>query len=161
MDLNTASAVMSFYSRLEERIAGFYSDLASDDKYSWGRETFLTFAKECRRQREMVLRAYRETITDAFEAGFSFTALDVSDYEMNLELTEDLSFTDILKTAIDIEDKSYKFCNDVSESSGALLADIAQVFEWVAVRKAKRKQILQSLLDELRVGRQSKKGENL
>lgn len=147
MELNTASAVISFYSRHEERITKFYEDLASNKKYSDGRETFQAFAKESRKLREMVLRTYREVITDAIEAGFSFPSLCESDYEMDMELKDDLSFSDTLKMAIDVEEKSYKFCTDVSESSRDLLADITQAFKWVAIRKAKRRQILESLLD--------------
>lgn len=147
MELNTASAVISFYSRLEERIRKFYEDLASNKKYSDGSETFQAFAKESRKLREMVLRAYREVITDAIEAGFSFPSLCESDYEIDMDLTDDLSFSDILKIAIYVEEKSYKFCTDVSESSRDLLADITQAFKWVANRKAKRRQILESLLD--------------
>lgn len=148
MVLNTASAIISFYSKLEDRIAKFYEDQALNDKCSEVRETFLAFAEEGRKHRDAVLRAYREVITDAIETGFSFSGLHESDYEINTELMDDLSFFDILKKAIDVEEKSYKFCTDVSESSRALLADITHAFGWVAKRKAKRKLILESLLDE-------------
>lgn len=148
MDLYTASAIMSFYNKLEEQSARFYEDLADNEKYSEGKEVFLAFAREDRNHSEMVLRAYREVITDAFEAGFSFTGLHESDYRINTELTEDLSYSDILRRAIEIEEKLYRFCADVSEKSRGLLEDISHVFERVAKRKADRKLRLESLLKE-------------
>ena len=102
MGLNTASAVISFYDRLEQGITSFYEDLASTEDNPEGRETFLTLAKESRRHREMVLRTYREVITDAFEAGFSFPNLRESDYEITMEITDDLSFQDKLNIAIGV-----------------------------------------------------------
>lgn len=148
MDLYTASAVTSFYDKLEEQAARFYENLADNEKYSDGKEIFLAFAREDRKHREMVLRAYREVITDAFEAGFSFTGLQESDYRINTELTEDLSYSDILRRALEIEEKLYRFCTDVSEKSRGLLDDISHAFERVAKRKADRKLRLESLLKE-------------
>lgn len=103
MGLNTASSLISFYGGLEDRIARFYEELAANDKNSEVRETFLALAEESRKHMEMVLRAYREVITDAFEAGFSFTGLNEVDYKINTELTDDISLSDVLKMAIDLE----------------------------------------------------------
>jgi len=50
--------------------------------------------------------------------------------------------------AIEAEEVSRRLCADASESSRALLADIAQAFEWVAERKRKRKAVLESLLSK-------------
>lgn len=150
--LNTASAIMSFYERLEDQAAGFYDSLARDEKFSEGRDTFMALSKESRRHKEMVLRVYREVITDAIEAGFSFTGLDESDYEIDTELTGDLSLRDVLEKAVDIEEKSQRLCNDASESSRALMADITQALGWVASRKARRVQTLKSLRDEISAG---------
>ncbi|MHA1675814.1 MAG: ferritin family protein, partial [Candidatus Njordarchaeales archaeon] len=143
------SAVVSFYERLEEQVAKFYEELASNERYSEGKGIFLALAKEDRRHREMVLRAYREIITDAFEAGFSFTGLRESDYRIDIELAEDLSFSDVLRRALEIEEKIYRFCIDVSEGSKGLLDGLSHVFERVAKRKADRKIRLKSLLEEV------------
>ena len=146
MDLYTASAITSFYSKLEEQSAGFYERLAGDERCSEGREVFLAFTMEDRKNREMVLRAYQETITDAFEAVFSFSGLHEGDYRVNTELTEDLSCLDILRRAVEVEEKIYRICVDVSEKSRRLLDDLSHAFEAVAKRKANRKMKLGSLL---------------
>ena len=152
MELYTASAIMSFYDKLEEQTARFYEDLVDNEKYIEGKEIFLAFAREDKKHREIVLRAYREVITDAVEVGFSFTGLHESDYSIDTELTEDLSYSDILRKALEIEEKIYKFCVDVSEKSRGLLDDISHVFERVAKRKAERKLRLMSILERQQLG---------
>lgn len=142
--LNTASMFISFYGRLEDKAAEFYEEMANNEKYSEGRETFRAFARESKRQKEMVLRTYREGITDAFEGGFPLADLRESDYEINTELRPNTSFSDALKMALSIEEKSRKFCADASEGTRAL-AGISRAFESVARQKAERKQKLETL----------------
>jgi rubrerythrin len=108
---------------------------------------FAAFAKESKRHRDMVDRAYRQVVTDAFETGFTFTGLNDEDYRIDTQLADDLRFSDALKMAIEVEEVSRRLCSDASESSRALLADIAQAFGWVAERKSKRKATLESLLN--------------
>ena len=131
MLLNTASAVISFYSKFEDQIAGLYERLANNEKYAAGKDTFLTLAVENRRHKELVERAYREVITDALEACFAFT-IDDSGYSVNTELGRDVGYSDIVKKMIDIERTSHKFCLDVSEKSKCLMSDVPQAFTRVA-----------------------------
>ena len=144
--LNTASAIISFYERMEDQIAAFYDALAR--RYPTGREAFAALSKESGRHKEMVVRAYREVITDAIEAGFSFTGLDEADYRIDTELKEGLSLRDALEKALAVEESSRRFCSDASESSRALLADITHAFGWVARRKANRIERLKLLKEE-------------
>jgi hypothetical protein len=144
--LHTASAIISFYSRLEDQTAKFYNDVAENEEYSMGRETFLAFAQENKKQKSMIRRTYQEVITDALEACFSFPNLHEDAYLIDSELTDTLSYKEVLEKAINIEDKSYNFCTEASEKSKDLLAGIPQAFKRVAKRKAKRKLLLQSLL---------------
>lgn len=143
--LNTASAVISFYGRLEDQAGKFYADLAQ--KYVEDRETFLAFAKESGKHKEIVSRAYQEVITDAIEAGFSFAGLNESDYQVKTELLGAMSYPDALQIALELEEKIHRFCIDASERSRSLLADIPQAFERVAKRKGERKLKLKELYD--------------
>ena len=142
MALNTASALISFYSKLEDQTEKFYSCLAENKHYLKGRDTFLAFAKENKKHKMMVTRTYREGITDAFEACFSFTGLHEDAYRIDTEVSDDLSYTDVLKKAINIEETTYIFCTHTSEKARALLAGIPQAFNWIAKQKASRKQLL-------------------
>jgi rubrerythrin len=146
--LNTAGAFIRFHGELEDRIKEFYESLAVIDKYSADRETFLTFSKENKRHKDMILRTYREVITDALEAAFPLKNLDEVDYEMNTKLTGDMSFREVIERAIEIEEKSYKYCRDAGESTSGLLADIPQAFKQIAQKKTKRKETLESLKEK-------------
>jgi rubrerythrin len=146
--LITASAAISFHGKLEEQAAKFYEDLARNEKYVAGKETFLAFAKENKKHGAMVLMAYRQVITDAMEACFAFTSVNESDYTFSTDLPEGASYSDALKVAMNVEEKIYKFCVDAAECSKGLLADVPQAFERLVIKKAKRKQILKSLIDK-------------
>jgi hypothetical protein len=143
--LNTTSAFIRFHGELEDKIRDFYKTLALEERYLKGRDIFSDFFKENQKHKEMILRTYREVITDALEAAFPLRSLDEADYEINTKLTEDMNLQNVIKRAIEIEEKSQKFCTDAGESTSGLLADIPQAFEWVARRKNRRIQKLEVL----------------
>ena len=143
--LNTTSAFITFHGKLEDEAGAFYELLASSGRYPEAEETFLSLAKENGKHKEMVLRTYREVVTDAFEGGFPLFPLDEEDYRVQTELPEDASLSDVLKRATEIEEKSRRFCTDAAKSTRGLMADIPQAFEWVARAKARREKELQSL----------------
>ena len=141
--LNTAGAFVRFHGEIEDKIREFYKNLAIDERYSEGKDTFSDFSKENQKHKEMILRTYREVITDALEAAFPLRSLNEADYEINTKLTGDMNLQDVIKRAIEIEEKSKKFCTDARESTSGLLADIPQAFELVARRKTRRIQKLE------------------
>ena len=147
MDLTTVSSVLNVYERLEDQTAKFYEELAENDRYSKEMEMFLDLAKDSRRQKDRVLRAYRECVTDILEVGFSLTGLREVDYQLKRELNRDASLNDVLRAAIDLEENGRRFCQDVSSRGRALLADISREFERAARRKEERKVRLESLLN--------------
>ena len=141
----TASAIISFSKKLEDTSLKFYEDLA--ERYTEGKETFLSFVKESRKNKVLVVRTYQETITDALEACFSFKGLNLSDYLAETTLTEGMSYSDALKMAIELEKKASKFYLDVAERSKSLLATIPMIFRKVAERRYSRKLKMKSLLE--------------
>lgn len=146
MTFHTASAIMSLYGRLEDQAVEFFEALAG--KYLEHNCQFVDLAAEHRKEREMVLRAYREGITDTAEVGFSFEGLDESQYAIELKLKKDRSLTDDLRKALEVEEKTTRFCLDASRSSRGLLSDISQAFERSARRKNDNKRVLERLLEE-------------
>lgn len=147
MELYTTSAIISLYGELEEQSARFYEGLADNPLSSDLKELFLSFARENKKNRDMLVRAYREVITDAVEACFSFSGLNESDYTFKKSVV-DLSYLDMLRRAIEIEEKTYNFCVVVSNKSRDLLADISYAFKRVAKRKAPRIQKMRLLLEK-------------
>ncbi len=139
----TASAIINLVERFEDNAADFYQKLAQ--KYPKNREAFLSFAEESKKNKVLVVRTYRETITDALEACFSFEGLNPKDYEAKVSPSEKTNLSEALKMAIELEDKASKFYIKVADLSN-LLATIPAAFRKVAQRRSNRKQALESLL---------------
>jgi len=146
MELNTASETINFAVKLENDSAKFYENVAQ--RYAEGREVFRSFAVENKRNRTLVGRAYYEVISDALEACFSFEGLNTDDYLIETELIEDTSYSDMLRMAIEIEDRIQRFYLDAAERSKSLMADVPRAFERVAKKRSERKLKLRSLLKE-------------
>jgi rubrerythrin len=143
----TASAVINSAEKLEDQTSGFYEELAK--KFPDDKEAFDSFAKESKKSRVLVVRTYRETITDAIEACYSFEGLNLDDYSVKVVASGNRA--ESLKTAIQLEDKAIKFYADVGERSKSLLATIPMAFERVAKSRKSRKLKLESLLSGSKV----------
>jgi rubrerythrin len=142
----TASGIVSFAQKLEDRFSAFYEELA--ERFSEQEEVFLAYAKKSRKSKTFVTRTYQETVTDALEVCFSFEGLNLGDYAFEPALTEDADYSEALERAIEWEEKARQFYLDVAECSESLLATIPMTFRRVAKERDKRRQKLQSLLDE-------------
>lgn len=140
----TASSVISFAERLEDRSAVFYRDLA--DAFPEEDETFASMAEDCGKTKTSVLRTYRETVSDALETGFSFEGLDLTDYEVDVALEGDVDYQEAVARAVTLEETASDFYVDVAKRSRSLLATIAMAFKSAARRRKRRKQKLESLL---------------
>jgi rubrerythrin len=140
----TASSVISFAESLEERSAAFYRDLA--EAFSGERETFLSLAEGCEKMKTLVVRTYRETVSDALETGFSFEGLDLDDYDVDLTVEEGLDHSEAVRMAVALEERAADFYQDVGARSRSLLATISMAFKSAARRRKRRGQKLQSLL---------------
>ena len=145
MELATTSALLSFYSQMEDEITRFYQTLAARDTFSHGQQTFQTFAQESQKHKKRILRTYREIVSDALETSFSFTGVTTEDYTIDTELPPDITYEKALTKAKIIEELSAKFCATAGQQSQSLLAGIPQDFQRIAKRKKERSQILRTL----------------
>jgi rubrerythrin len=144
----TASIIMSFAEKLEGDSSEFYRRLAS--RFREGRELFLKFAEESKRNRLLLVRTYQETITDAIEACFSFKNLSLNEYVINLTSLESVDYLAALRCALELEDKATRFYIEVAEKSRPLLATIPRAFIKVAEARNKRREEIKTLLNRLR-----------
>jgi len=142
----TASAIIGFAEKLEEESSKFYKELA--EKYVQNKEIFLLFAKESEKNKLLIIRTYQETITDALEACF-IKGLNLNDYLLEIKLKENMSYADVLRIAIKLEEKVSRFYLDAAKYSESLLATIPIAFKKVAKRREKRMLKLKSLLKSL------------
>lgn len=129
----TTSTIISFGEKLEEDTSRFYDVLARQQVGL--AEIFLSFAKESRMNKVLLTRTYQETISDAFEACFSFKRLDLSSYNLNTDLPKESNQAIILETAIEHEKKATAFYLDMAAKSESLLATIPSAFKKIAERR--------------------------
>jgi rubrerythrin len=150
----TASSVISFSKRLEDQSAAFYRRLA--DRFPDEEELLLSLAQGCEKTKASVVRTYRETISDALEAGFSFEGLDLAEYDVGKLIAstqgEDGDYEEALRVAMALEGRARDFYQDVAKRSRSLLATIAMAFKSAARTRSRRRESLQRARRELTSG---------
>lgn len=140
----TASALISFVEKLEDRSADFYTALAEKSKEQEG--LWLDYAKDSHKNKEAVLRTYRETISDALEACFSFEGLVLSEYAIGDEMLGFIGAAQGRQNALVIEEKAAEFYEKVAGMSDSLLATIPMAFRRVAKKRRRRIQEIKNLI---------------
>lgn len=121
--------------QLEEELAKFYEELAQ--RYAQGRDVFLAFARENRKNIVQIERAYYGVITDAIEGCYAFN-MESDDYVLKTKLAKDAGYTGALNTALELEKMVIKFYNDAAEQSKSLMADVPRTFQLVARKRNER-----------------------
>jgi rubrerythrin len=145
MQLNTSASVISFAKQLEADSAAFYEKMA--ERYPKAAELFLNFSKENNKYSMMIQNAYYGVITDAIEGCFAFT-VETDKYMFEREPAKELSHTDALNQAIDMEQKLISFYTDAAEQSKAFMADVPRTFLIVAKKRKNREDKLRAILKE-------------
>ena len=145
MTLNTTSETISFAKKLEEDSANFYRDLSQ--RYTKDGDALLSFVNENGRNIIQIERTYYGVISDALEGCFAFN-VEPDEYTLKTELAEDVSYSDTLDKAVEMEEKIIKFYTDVAEQSKSLMADIPRAFRMVAKKRNNRKSKLMSLIQK-------------
>jgi len=145
MKLNTASEGITLANKLENESAEFYEGLAQ--KYVKEADTFLSFAKENKKNVVNLQRTYFGVITDAIEGCFCFD-LDPDEYTLETKLTKETGYSDVLRKALGMEEKIIKFYSDAAEQGRSLMADVPRAFILVAKKRSSRLEKLKELLEE-------------
>jgi rubrerythrin len=142
MILHTASEGITLAKKLENDSAKFYEDLAH--RYTKDAETFLSFARDNKKNIAQIERTYYGVITDAIEGSYAFN-IDPDDYTFKITIPDGANYADILDQAVKIEEKIIKFYSDAAEQSESLMADVPRVFKMVARKRNDRGTKLRAL----------------
>jgi rubrerythrin len=140
----TASGVISFAKRLEDRCGAFYRKLA--ERFPEGGDVFLRVAADSQKNKTAIVRTYQETVSDALETGFCFEGLDLDEYEIDTAVAEGISYAESLRVAAQIEERAIAFYLEVAEQSRSLLATIPMAFRGAAKRHKKHADRLSAML---------------
>ncbi len=148
MTLRTTSEGISCAKMLEDKSSRFYELLAGKCADP---ELFLTFSKENRKNIVQIERTYFGVITDAIEGGYAFN-LEPENYVFDTDIANGTNNGELLRQAVEIEQKIIRFYSDAAEQSKSLMADIPRLFRQLVVRREERRAKLESLLGEHRRG---------
>nr|MBD3205809.1 hypothetical protein [Candidatus Bathyarchaeota archaeon] len=132
--LRTTSQIIDHYTRMEQKIEGDYTLLA--DMFPEYRNLFHKYSEETRKHRERVVRAYRFGVTDAYEVGFLSNPLEVDDFRLKDIEGDDLY--ESLDSLIKNEGRAVNFLEAAKESSGDLIPDLHNNFQYVTKMKKRR-----------------------
>ncbi len=135
MIIQTTAEGVSLAKQLENDSAQFYEALAK--QFPQGAETFLTLAKENKKNITNIERAYYGVISDAIEGCYAFH-LDPEHYALSLKLTKNASYTDALSQASKMEEKIIKFYSDAADQAKSLMADVPRTFALIARKRGER-----------------------
>jgi len=138
--IRTTSQLITLHGRLEDRLAETLRSLAQLHPEAAGALTRL--ADESIQHRDMILKVYREGVTDAFEVGYLSRPMDEDVYTV---AEPKGSLGEALRTALVNEDTVIRFCRDAAEDSNQLIPGLSQTFLRLVKRKERRKAALESL----------------
>ncbi|MCX8117896.1 MAG: ferritin family protein [Desulfobacterota bacterium] len=122
----------------------FYTQASQQARYSGGKELFMSLAKEEEGHRKLLENLNMEKI--AQKRIEQVPDLHISDYMVEVALTPDLSYADILRIAMKREEKSLKLYTDMKESHTD--EALKKLFEFLASEEAKHKLRLEKIYDD-------------
>ena len=143
MIIHTASEGITLSRQLETDSADFYEKLA--EQHNKNAETFLSLAKENKKNIAQIERAYYGVITDAIEGGYALD-LETDNYKIDTTVSDGTDHIDVLKQAMEMEKTIINYYTDAAEQSKALLADVPRAFTLIAKKRKNRLEKLESLL---------------
>jgi hypothetical protein len=143
MILHTASEGITLANKLENDSAGFYDELSR--RFTQDAETFLSFAKENKKNVAQIQRVYFGVITDALEGSYAFN-MNSDDFAIDTTISGSANSKDLLKKALSIEETIIKFYSVAEEQSNCLMADLPRAFMLIAKKRVNRLSSLKTIL---------------
>jgi rubrerythrin len=144
MDEKQFREIIQFTIDKEIRASNFYTNAGQMAKYSGMKELFLELAKEEEEHRKLLENLSMEKITQARIE--TIPDLKISDYLVETEFRSDMSYAEILRMAMKMEEHSLKLDNDLKNSSTD--EGIKRLFTFLAGEEAKHKLRLEKIYDE-------------
>ena len=145
MDLKHYDEIIKFAIEKEIGALNFYTKASQLAKYSGARELFIDFSKEEEKHRKLLEDITDEKIAE-LKVEKAVPDLKISDYMVEVEFRPDLSYADILRMAMKMEEKSLKLYTDLKERAPG--QEIHKLFDFLAQQEAKHKYAIEKKYDE-------------
>jgi rubrerythrin len=136
--------IIKFAIDKEIKAYDFYTSASQVAKYSGAKELFSDLAKEEVGHRKMLEKLDMEKIAKARIE--PVPNLKISEYMVDVEFKPDLSYADILRSAMKMEERALKLYTDMKESNKD--KDLNRFFTLLANEEAKHKLRLEKIYDE-------------
>ncbi len=142
--MNTVDEILDYAIDQEHQAADFYARLAARAEKPGMKKMLLEFAEEETRHKERLLavKAGERKLTPQEE----ILDLKVSDYLVEIDAGDNISFQDALIVAMKRERAALKFYNDMAEK--VTDANLKQVFAGLAKEEAKHKLFFETEYEE-------------
>ncbi len=145
MDLKQYDEMIKFAIDKEIGAFTFYTKASQAAKYSGAKELFIDFAKEEEKHRKLLEDITVEKIAQ-LQIEKTVPDLKISDYMVDVEFKPDLSYADILRMAMKMEERSLKLYTDLKGT--AKDDEMKRLFDFLAQQEAKHKYGLEKKYDE-------------
>lgn len=142
--MNTVDEILDYAIGQEEQAAAFYASLAERAEKAGMKEILLDFSREEQRHKERLLAVKQGE--RALTPEQSVVDLKISDYLVEVDASEDISYQDALIVAMKREKAAYRLYSDMSEKVPE--GELRNVFIGLAKEEAKHKLFFESQYDE-------------
>ena len=144
MEEKQLKEIIKFAIDKEINAFNFYTSAGQVAKYSGAKELFSDLAKEEEGHRKLLEKLDMEKIARVRIE--SVPNLKISDYMVDVEFKPDLSYADILRAAMKMEERALKLYTDMKESHKD--QDINKLFTFLANEESKHKYRLEKIYDD-------------
>ncbi len=144
MDEKKFQEVITFAIDKEVRSYNFYTEASKVAKYSGAKELFSDLAQQEVGHRKILEKLDMEKITRATIE--KVPDLKISDYMVDAEFSPNMSYADILRKAMKMEERALKLYNDMKEENED--ENLITLFTFLANEEAKHKFRLEKIYDD-------------
>jgi rubrerythrin len=144
MDEKKFQEIIRFAINKEIKSFTFYTDASKVAKYSGAKDLFSDLAQQEVGHRKLLEKLDREKIAQAKIE--KVPDLKISDYMVDAEFNPDMSYADILRKAMKMEERALKLYNDMKEENKD--ANLIKLFSFLANEEAKHKLRLEKIYDD-------------
>ena len=142
--MNTVDEILDFAIDQEQQASDFYRDLAGRAEKAGMRETLLDFSEEEKRHKQLLIsvKEGEHELTPEQEV----LNLKISDYLVEIEATDDISYQDALIIAMKREKAAYELYSDMAAKVPE--SNLKNVLLGLAKEESKHKLFFESEYDE-------------
>ena len=148
MELTTFGVALKYAINIETQAIEFYEDIA---KYAEPNDNFMAFAAANKKRKAMLERLYNDNVYSDMDTGIfePLAGLNGTEYFSDIKPAPETNYPDVLKMAIDVEEKTKRFYLDLAAQLSSRRSGVAKNFEKMVQENHDRKHKLESLLDKV------------